>query len=397
MGLEAQDKSEVGARAAARRATMYVRRFPESHRDAVRALTASSARMMDLAVVFPAAIVAIVTDFNGREASRKATTLVEDGAALRDVIRALALPMWLRRLPPETFVKQLRPLPGGETFSRRISTRTPASRTEAEGWFDAVIYGVETVGEDFAVWIARQPVHDGPAPELPLIRMLAAYAWFSSRPDHCAHGLIATRWRPDLSFETAICGAKAWLNRLRLVLTLEQQPLTDAWLTQGEAGDYRFVPLLSAEDILAEARGMHNCVDQYGRRLSEDRCRLFGIRTPAGLRVATLEVGQHHRESGFLTVNQLKGRHNLPAPSNVWQAVYAWLASQSAIARIPPTGLATRSLDRSKWIELMQPLWQAQGARVALPRVLTAGAFDRLEIELAELARRGRISSWLFT
>lgn len=396
MGLEAGVKADLDARAAARRAMLYVRRFAEPHRDAVRVQTAGNPRMMDLAVVFPAALVAIVSDFNGADASRKAIAQVEAGAALREVVRTLGLPMWLRRLPPEAFVKPLRHAPASEVFARRISTRTPASRTEAEGWLDSVIYGADTVSEDFAIWIARQPVHDGPAPEQPLIRMLAAYAWFSGQPGHPAHGLIATRWRADLSLETAICAAKAWMNRLRLVLTLEREPLGDGWLRPGEARGYRFVPLLSADDVLEEARGMHNCVDQYGRRLAEDRCRLFGIRLPGGQRVATVEIGQHHRESGFLTINQLKGRHNLPASSTVWQATLAWLADQATIARLPVTVPASRAVDKSLWISLMAPYWRTMGSRVALPRVLTTPAFERLDAELGELARRGRISSWLF-
>lgn len=397
MGLEARSKLDADARAAARRATLYIRRFPEPHRDLVRALTSKDSRLMDLAIVFPAALVAIVSDYNGSDASAKAVEQVKDGAALREVVRTLGLPMWLRRLPPEAFVKPLRPAPCSEVFARRISTRTPASRTEAEGWLDAVVYGADTVDEDFAIWIARQPVHDGPAPEQPLIRMLAAYAWFSGEPALPAHALIATRWRPDLSLDTAICAAKAWLNRLRLVLTLENAPLKDAWLRPGEAQGFKFVPLLTSEDVLEEARGMHNCVDQYGRRLAEDRCRLFGVRSTAGQRVATVEIGQHHRESGFLTLNQLKGRHNLPAPTPVWQATFAWLGEQSALARQPPATIASPGVDKSLWVALMAPYWRAKGSRVAVPKTLTMPVFERLDAELAELARRGRISSWLFT
>ena len=123
-----------------------------------------------------------------------------------------------------------------------------------------------------------------------------------------------------------------------------------------------FVPLLDRTEILAEARAMQNCADQYAERLADDRCRLFSIRRERE-HIATLEVGPHSREAGMLAITQLKGRHNMAAPLDVWQAAYAWLAAQSGLRRLPPRIPPERQLDDDVWQQLMGPIGGGRAAR----------------------------------
>ena len=81
----------------------YVGRFAYPARREARRLMKGSARLVDLAMVFPGAIYALATRHGAADARREALTLVEQGAPLKAVARALDLPLWLRRLPPEAF------------------------------------------------------------------------------------------------------------------------------------------------------------------------------------------------------------------------------------------------------------------------------------------------------
>ena len=180
---------------------------------------------------------------------------------------------------------------------------------------------------------------------------------------------------------------------MRLTLQLGPGVLTDPWLSGGQVRGFTFVPLLDRMEILAE-RAMQNCADQYAERLADDRCRLFSIRRDRE-HIATLEIGPHAREAGMLAITQLKARHNMAAPLDVWQAAYAWLAAQSGLRRLPPRIPPERQLDNDLWTQLMAPYSGAE-APVA-SKVATQAVFDSLNAEMADLARRGGVSSWLFT
>lgn len=374
----------------------YAGRFAYPARREVRRLMRSSARLADLAVVFPGAMYALASR-RGTQATRDAAlALIEDGAALKTVARALELPLWLRRLPPEAFQKAVPPVPSGENFTRRIATRLPAVPSHSALWLDAVAFGAEACSEDFALWLADQAIYSEPGKPDQMFGVLAAYAWHSRSPHARAHGLIVVPWRPEIAFDTALCAAKSWLNRMRLTLQLGPGVLTDPWLSGGQVRGYTFVPLLDRTEILAEARAMQNCADQYAERLADDRCRLFSIRRERE-HVATLEVGPHSREAGMLAITQLKGRHNMAAPLDVWQAAYAWLAAQSGLRRLPPRIPPERNLDQEAWRQLMAPYRKTADGAAWLPEVATQAVFDSLNAEMADLARRGGVSSWLFT
>ena len=141
---------------------------------------------------------------------------------------------------------------------------------------------------------------------------------------------------------------------------------------------------------------MQNCADQYAERLADDRCRLFSIRRDRE-HIATLEVGPHSREAGMLAITQLKGRHNMAAPLDVWQAAYAWLAAQSGLRRLPPRIPPERRLDDDVWRQLMGPYRRRTGGAPWLAETATQAVFDAFNGEMADLARRGGVSSWLFT
>ncbi|MBA4174503.1 MAG: hypothetical protein C0511_18090 [Hyphomicrobium sp.] len=373
-----------------------VGRFNLPARREIRRLVRSSSRLADLATVFPGAIYAIASR-RGPAANRlQAISLVEQGAPLKAVAKSLDLPLWLKRLPPEAFRGPLGRLPAGEVFTRRVANRIPRTMAETACWLDTMTFATESCHDDFALWLADQHLYTEPSEPERLFAVLAAYAWFSGTPATRAHQLIVVPWRAEIGFDTAVCAAKSWLNRLRLVMQLDQGVITDPWLEGGKAMGLEFVALIDQREILEESQSMQNCADQYAERLSRDKCRLFSVRR-SGTRIATLEIGPHPRETGVLTITQLKARHNMPVPGDVWQAAHAWLSCQTGLKRIPPMMAPDRPLKVETWEALMAPYRQKTNGAHWLPESATLSAFGQLDHDLADLARRAGVSSWLFT
>ncbi len=371
-------------------------RFPQTVRREVRRLMRTSARVADLALVFPGLLYALAARRGPSAARLNALSLIENGAQLKAVARALDVPMWLRRLPPEAFDRLALDLPASETFARRIAGRLPRDKSASAFWLQSVAFAHRACHEDFAIWLANQPIFDDPGDTEKLLSVLSAYAWYSAKPESEAYNLIVVPWRPEIAFDTALCAAKSWFNRMRLVLQLSTGALSDTWLKPGTALGYTFEPLLTHTEILAEAQAMQNCADQYAERLVREKCRLFSVKRN-GQRIATLEVGQHQREATVLAVNQLKARHNMAASAEVWQAAYAWMSSQYALKRLPPMAVAERTWDQAAWRSLIQPYRQAHGGAPWLDKDASSLLFGGLDADLCDLARRGGVSSWLFT
>lgn len=372
-------------------------RFHTKVRSAIRSFVASSPRAADLANVFPAAAYVIASKAAPLPDLDRAQRLTLEGAPLREVARTLGLPLWLRRLPPEAFRSAPGAVPSSEMFTRRIANHLPVPASESAFWLTSVTFAAKACDEYFALWLASQRIfmdqHRDPDR---LFSVLAAYAWFSSADRTRGNSLIVTPWRPEMAFDTAVCAAKSWLNRVRLTLQLRDGVVTDTWLTPGEVNGLSFLPLLNANEILAESRAMQNCADQYSDRVARDKCRLFSVRR-RGVRVATLEIGPHAREPHMLAINQLKARHNLPAAGEIWQTAHAWLATQTELRRPPQPASPDRALNAAAWASLMQPYRVAKDGARWLPAKPTLEAFALLDNYMADLARRGGVSSWLFT
>lgn len=373
-----------------------VQRFPVSVRREVRRLVRSSSRIADLAATFPGILYVLGARRGTLEARLNAIALIESGAQLKFVARALDMPMWLRRLPPEAFEALPPSVPKSEGFGRRIAARLPSHASESAFWLESVMFAERACHEDFAIWFAGQNVFASDGDAEKLIAVVAAYAWYSGQPDTAAHKLIVVPWRQEIAFDTALCAAKSWFNRVRLVLQLTPGVVTDPWLKPGIANGYTFEPLMDHSAILAEAHAMQNCADQYSDRIVRDKCRLYSVKRN-GARLATLEVGPHQRETGVLAINQLKARHNMPASTDVWQAAYTWMANQPVLKRVPAISPAERDFDQSAWYRLLQPYRSAHAGAPWFDSDASGLMFAGFDAELADLARRGGVSSWLFT
>ncbi len=372
-----------------------LRGFEPIARRKLRRLIKSSPRIAELSETFPGAAYVVATRCRPDNAIEKGLCLINQGAPLRDIAKALDIPYWLRRLPAQAFQGELRHIPATERFARRILNKLPQAQDQSAFWLATVCFSAKAAHEDFAIWLAGQSVYGEPDEPAHLYSALCAYAWHSTT-NTPARDLLVAPWRREMSMDTAICAAKSWLNRLRLVVQIGQDHIKDPWLNAGACRGFRFLPLTTANDILAEAKVMQNCADQYASRLAINKCRLFSVRRH-NKPVATLEIASHPRETAFLTITQLKARHNMPASIDVWQAAYAWLASQKGLKNRPtPSGNGTH-FDEARWHELMRPYMEHKAGAPWIPASPNPTLFNSLDAGIADLARRSGVTSWLFT
>src|SRR5690606_8046433 len=86
----------------------------------VRTLAARHPWLADLAISFPGLLFALA--FPRRAASSEhALSLVLSGASLCTAAATAGVPMWLRRFPPEAFVKPIPELPDSRQFRLRVA------------------------------------------------------------------------------------------------------------------------------------------------------------------------------------------------------------------------------------------------------------------------------------
>ncbi|MEL6298618.1 MAG: hypothetical protein AAFQ45_08615 [Pseudomonadota bacterium] len=376
-----------------------LRRFDPERRRTVRRLVRENSRYADLVHTFPAVLHVVAGGEDAKEdaiALETARAAIEDGAALRTVARTLDLPYWLRWLPPDAFRGEIPKVPGDATFTRRIATNLPKHRRWAEAWLRSVSFASEAVDESFALWVAGRPELLNDRPPQKSLRVLAVFAWASTTiPNPDPAGLLRVRWRPGASTSLALCASISWLNRIELVSRLGARPLTP-WLESGTSGPFEIAALTTADQILAEARDMSNCIDQYGRQLARSDTQLYAVRA-RGKSVATLEICPHARERGMLAISQLKGVRNEPAGEDVWRASLGWLSGQPDL-KVRPTRAQTRlvEFDQDVWMSVFGAYFKEHPDATWWPRRGNRVMVEILRDELRRLARNANVFSWLF-
>ncbi|MEM7773971.1 MAG: PcfJ domain-containing protein [Pseudomonadota bacterium] len=373
----------------------HLRRFDPDFRRRVRAMSRSSERVADLVKVFPAAIHRLADPDLSQHRRANALAAVNRGVPLKAVAELLELPVWLRRLPPDAFRGDIPSFPASTDFSRRIATRLPRRRRVSRTWLEATAFAVQAAGEDFALWVAERPeIIPAGLPVQNALRVLALYAAAHRDGPGEASRLLGARWRPELGTDRALCAAMSWFNRVRLVTLLKGRRL-DPWLRPATVNGIRFEPLTTVEELLLEAQLMNNCVDQYATPLCTDRCRLFSVRRDS-TRIATVEVARHPKEPAVLTITQLKGPSNVPAPVTIWQAAYGWLAQQDQLMSAPSLYSTLPRGQSRVWTNLFSTYRNRRGGAPWWPTSPSMQALSALDSELKQVAREASVVSWLF-
>ena len=332
-----------------------LRRYHPRFGGAVRALAMRHSRIADLAASFPALLFALAVPRPGLDPA-PALTCVLDGRSLAEAAAAADLPLWLRKLPPEAFVRPIARLPDGELFRRQIANHLPRSPRLAPTWLQAVANVAELAHEPAAVWIARELAREPQRVNPARVRIISLWAWFSGQPATFGHELIEKRWTPDMQIGAAVAAANDWQTIVTLHMNLGRREITDTWLEATRVAGYDFVPLTSIADIAEEAEAMRNCLKTYGYNLAHNRSRLWSVRRN-GERIATLNVACYAPDP-LPNIVELEGAGNAAAPLEVWWAARQWLHMHD----LSQIDMAQRKwgsvpLDRATWRSLWRPYW----------------------------------------
>jgi hypothetical protein len=341
------------------RVERQLRRYPAAVQTAVRAAARLHPHIADLAVSFPALLFAVAATRQSADRARLIAAIVE-GEPLAHVAALARVPLWLRRLPPETFTRPIPPLPDGALFRRQIANHLPASVKLAPAWLDAVSRAALWGHEGLAVWFARELTRDPKrARKLHCLNTIALWAWYSAHVPADA-GLVARPWHPAMHFKTALAAADDWRTRVALHLNIGTAAIADMWLRPAVVGGFEFVPLDTAQLIAEEAAAMNNCLCSYGPGLAHDGSRLWSIRED-GARVADVSIVKY-RNNPLPSVGELLLANNREAPIQLWLIARTWLNGhelQQVDMKRPKWG--TVPLDARLWRSFWRPYWLAKG------------------------------------
>lgn len=388
MGVPTENRMHEGK---ASEVEATIARFRRTFRRRLRRLARLNDPLADLVVTFPAAALALATDYGTTDQRRKAIALAKDGQSLKLIARALGLPLWLRKLPPEAFARELpRTLPTEETFGQRLVGFIPGDRVQVAGWFAGTLELARLAGEGPALWLARHPQLSPVASHLAPVQFLAILAWVSQEPETFAARFLAGKWSDKLAVGGLGKRATGWVQNLEVELAIGQNGLVDPWLAGGRAGGYKFTPITTQADLMAEANAMVNCIDTFGPDLARGFCRLFSVRRGAA-RIATLEIRPHAQHDGIPQITELRGRENQDVPAHVWKAAFSWLAGQPAYNLPLPAAYGQRSEitpNAATWRQLWRPYWRERGEHPLLPEVPTASALRAIAAAAQMLAQR---------
>ena len=335
-----------------------LRRYQSRVQSRVRVCAMRHPHLADLALSFPALLFALAVPRRGFD-PEPALACVIEGRSLAEAASAAGLPMWLRKLPPEAFVRPIDPLPGGELFRRQIGNHLPRSPKLMPTWLQLVSEMAALAHEPAAVWIAREYIRAPRALNVGCVRRLALWAWFSSSPVTLGRELIEKPWTPDMKLDAALSAAAEWKTMIALHANVGRQPIRDMWLHPGRVGDYEFRPLDDIADIVEEGVAMRNCVRTYGDDIAHNRSRLWSVRR-GGERVATLEIRAGYHDP-LVNVYQLKGPGNAAVPRELWWVARRWLFLHD-LPQIETGRVRWRRapLDSSAWRALWRPYWLAK-------------------------------------
>lgn len=351
-----------------------LKRFAPLFRDRVAALTCCAPEAEDLIDSFPGLLVALVSNVGTQRQRARAFETILNGGSLKQAADVLALPLWLRKMPPEAFREPIRQLPGEAQFTAKIINFIPQKAHSTGDWLEHVSFADEACSSGFALWVAKHCGSVAPSRRKSVFLFMASWAWHGSRPGTTGYDLIEKPWSAKMGLRRATEELMRWRRRVDLACLLGDG-IESPWLEGGTYGGYDFVPLVTLEDYVAESRAMHNCLDQYADRLATGLIRIFSIRRD-GERVADIEVGPTTAPATTPSIVQIKAANNRQAPLAVWQAAQRWLEDQSLETLPRRPGMVRATAVRSETDPFWDPYleWLPAARRVEFEKCLQTSA-----------------------
>lgn len=217
---------------------------------------------------FPALLFALARPRFGVHAAAGIAQVIE-GRPLAEIAASAGIPLWLRRLEPEMLRDRLPFLPDDGRLRRQMVNHLPIRSSDASAWFDRVGEAARWGDTDFVLWVAQEGRtmprgrrtlrRHGRSPTertRDRIRLLALWAYFSSRPGLLGYAHVDQPWHPRIGWNRAVDAAGSFASSLRLALELGDTRIDDVWFEPCRVDGYDFEPLRSAADVNAEAAVM---------------------------------------------------------------------------------------------------------------------------------------------
>ena len=221
-------------------------------------------------------------------------------------------------------------------------------------WLDFLSLADRLAGRDVCLWFVRNSRLAPPTAQASQALWMLAWAFYAKRPETLAGRIQRRPWTARVGARSAREETANWRKRIEGVLALGTG-FPNTWFEDGRAMGHDIVALRGPEDLFAECAAMRNCLDLYALRLGHMRSRLFSVRV-RGKPIATLELGLRNDEVGVPFIVQLRGIGNRRAGPLVWQAVHAWMGSQSfgQLDRAPRPKRMSLVLRRELWAPLTE-------------------------------------------
>lgn len=293
-------------------------------RPRIASLTNGAPQLEDLADSFPGLLFSLATGYNSGSSLERAVQMTMQGAPLRLVADTLGLAWWLRRLPAGAFSEMLPMLPGESDFALRIGSFIPTDRRRAGAWLSGVSDAYLVGGREFALWTARAWGTLQAATPANRAGLVSAWLWYSLTPGTQGHELLKVGWNAQMSTGAAAEDLAVWLKRVALVEWLGTGTLVP-WIPDAQVGTYEFRTLRRAEDFIAAAKELDNCLEQFAGRLSNGTSTVAKI-SRGGKTVACIEIGLHETDPSMPAIVQLRGHKNKRVSAELWRKAYDWLA-----------------------------------------------------------------------
>jgi len=336
-----------------------LRRFDGASRRRLRKLARRHRNLADLVYTFPGLAFGLVNGYGERRDRDAAVALARDGAGLKKIAAALGMPFWMRALPPETYARPFEPIRTSPEFARWIGARIPSDPDKAGAWFGFVHGAIRAEDERLAIWLAGQEELADWRFETSPVAPLAAYSWFSRRPDQAAGRRIGRPFNPSFGLPLVIGETRAWLGD---ILFGEARGDGPGWFSMQVVRGFRVVPLRKSAELAREGVRMNNCVASYASDVADGTSLIYSLRR-GPQSVATMEIRPSYDGKGGAYIAQLYGPGNSAPSDAIVDAAKIWLARQGRYPAIASRIPVDPALCEDNWRRLFAPYREALGER----------------------------------
>lgn len=346
--------------------TNHIARFARRDHRRLAVFAETHPRNRDLIFSCPIAALALARRHGPIRARTSALALVSDGAPLTQVLHALNLPGWTRRLPPESlhhpFPDALCVRHDDRAFAATVAPFIPGRAEPNALWLNTVAAARAMGDRSFASWVAARSRRNPTLADLRVMRLVAAYAFFTSTQKDaqaCAH---ERAWSPNCSLGFALHEAHDWLVAQILMLQQRERARRYPHYCRHRFGEATFVLLETQHDLAEEGRLMRHCAARYAGATAAGQSFLYSVRCNQD-RIATIEVkevAEPARRHGIThAVVQSSAFGNARPHPAVTQACDAWVR-HAALTKALPTAQTT-TINPAEWQALFAPYCSVYG------------------------------------